>query len=131
MTCIVCGSESEVENQTCDRACSYVLRSSVRVLRGSPNRQANKTTVKVFLKALQILGEEEVWVSGGDLASRCGASTHSLMRALKFAKPYGVKTRFEGPPVKALTYRLEVPITSLSEVVGSERIDKARSVFLK
>jgi hypothetical protein len=117
MTCIVCGSESEVENQTCDRACSYVLRSSVRV--------------KVFLKALQILGEEEVWVSGGDLASRCGASTHSLMRALKFAKPSVVKTRFEGPPVKALTYRLEVPITSLSEVVGSERIDKARSVFLK
>lgn len=137
MTCIICGKEippfeGNYEVQTCSRECSYVLRSTVRVLRGSPKRGNNKTSIRNLLQIVEFLESHRgSWVSISDLSAHLGVNSNSLLRALKLTQPWIISTRFEPPPVKATVVRLNGEVTSLSDMVGSDRIAKARSVFLK
>eukprot|EP00400_MALV-I_sp_L67-5_P001268 gene1268-1180_t len=124
--------QGNYEVQTCDRACSYVLRSTVRVLRGSSKRSNNKTSIRNLLQIVEILGDDQNrWVSISELSSILDVNSNSLLRALKFAKPSVISTRFEPPPVKATVVRLNGKVSCLSDMVGSDRVSKARSVFLK
>ena len=60
MTCTICGEEippfeGNYEVQTCSRECSYVLRSTVRVLRVIPKRGNNKTSIRNLLQIVEFL----------------------------------------------------------------------------
>lgn len=137
MNCVICGgtmspSQGNYEVQTCDRACSYVLRSTVKVLRGSSKRSNNKTSIRNLLQIVEILGrDQDRWFSISELSSIVGVNSNSLLRAIKFAKPSVISTRFEPPPVKATVLRMNGEVSCLSDMVGSDRVSKARSVFLK
>jgi len=123
--------QGNYEVETCDRACSYVLRSRVKVLRGSSKRSNNKTSIRNLLQIIEILnGDRDRWFSISELSSQLGVNSNSLLRALKFAKPCVVSTRFEPAPVKATVVRLMGEVSCLSDMVGSDRIGKARSQFL-
>lgn len=124
--------QGNYEVQTCDRACSYVLRSTVKVLRGSSKRSNNKTSIRNLLQIVEILGrDQDRWFSISELSSTLGVNSNSLLRALKFAKPSVILTRFEPAPVKATVVRMIGEVSCLSDMVGSDRVGKARSVFLK
>ena len=124
--------QGNYEVQTCDRACSYVLRSTVKVLRGSSKRSNNKTSIRNLLQIVEILGrDQDRWFSISELSSTLGVNSNSLLRALKFAKPSVISTRFEPAPVKATVVRMIGEVSCLSDMVGSDRVGKARSVFLK
>lgn len=124
--------QGNYEVQTCDRACSYVLRSTVKVLRGSSKRSNNKTSIRNLLQIVEILGrDQDRWFSISELSSTLGVNSNSLLRALKFAKPSVISTRFEPAPVKATVVRMTGEVSCLSDMVGSDRVGKARSVFLK
>ena len=137
MNCAICGDtmsppQGNSEVETCDRACSYVLRSTVRVLRGSSKRSNNKTSIRNLLQIIEILnGDRDRWFSISELSSQLGVNGNSLLRALKFAKPSVISTRFEPAPVKATVVRMNGEVSCLSDMVGSDRVGKARSVFLK
>ena len=137
MNCVICGCtmdppQGNYEVQTCDRACSYVLRSTVKVLRGSPKRSNNKTSIRNLLQIVEILGrDQDRWFSISELSSTLGVNSNSLLRALKFAKLSVISTRFEPAPVKATVVRMIGEVSCLSDMVGSDRVGKARSVFLK
>lgn len=137
MNCVICGctmspSQGNYEAQTCDHACSYVLRSTVKVLRGSSKRSNNKTSIRNLLQIVEILGrDQDRWFSISELSSTLGVNGNSLLRALKFAKPSVISTRFEPAPVKATVVRMNGEVSCLSDMVGLNRVNKARSVFLK
>lgn len=135
--CLICGRSFEMsllqKTQVCDKTCSLVSSSGLRVLRGNRQRGANKTRVRDLVATMRILSDlpDGEWITINTLSERVDANLQSLANAMRLVDPYwmSTETRRAGGRV-GLQYRLIRRPESLSDLLGEQRIDKARSVFI-